>query len=137
MKNRKFVKYIYRGVNKVPVYEKISDPFETKWRIVDYDDALGLPITSKEVVLFNKKNYNCCLYSTSFCLPVLITTAIFWIGEAMSMTWSESDKIGTYGVICISSSLVSAIAGGIWGYMEDKRETIKAIKKGRQLKLVE
>jgi hypothetical protein len=132
MKKRKIERYTGKNM---PVYTKVLDPFEKKWKIVDYDDALGLPITSEEVALYNKRKYNCCLYSVGCLIPTSLFTGFIWFASVMG-DWS-GDSYSADEAIFLTSSIISAVFGVFIGRGVDRSETIKAIKKGRKLKPVE
>ncbi len=139
MRSRKIIENVYRGFHKEPVYEKVKDPFETKWHIINYD-AMGLPITHEEVAIYHRKHANilthsgCCCLATGTAGILMILAAGFSYGTFGMPSFELSGPI-------VSISIMGTIAGTIYGAVQgnnaDVVETINAIKAGRQLKLVE
>jgi len=136
MKNRKVERYIGSGPDKKPIYEKIKDPFDTKWRIVGYDEDLGLPITSEEIKLLNTKKTNANVYGCGCCLASCVVGPMFAAMMGMDILYNANDR--TLGILGIAAGVLAANgAGYTMGTVIDKRETIKAIKAGRKLKIIE
>jgi hypothetical protein len=132
MKNRRIIRYIR---DKEPIYEKIKDPFESEWHIVDYDD-LGLPITKHEIKKFYRKT-NTYVYGASCCLSSSLIGGGFTVMALMDDSYTGSSKAPIVGIISAGAAIGSAFIGKEIGKSIDNREIIEAIKQARKPKKFE
>ncbi|HEX7319350.1 MAG TPA: hypothetical protein VF399_03205 [bacterium] len=126
--------------DREPVFEKIKDPLEAERQIVEYDDCLGLPITAREVLKF-KKNSNFNRYAgigcVSGCLLYATGCIIGFSSDGFMTTGLSVTESITSNSLMVAGLIIGGLAGPKHGDCIEKREMIKAIKKGRRLRLVE
>lgn len=134
MRNRKVLRYIR---DTIPIYDMVKDPFEIKWHIVDYDDDLGLPITSAEIAFFNKKKTNTYAYGCGCCLTSCVFGVIFWEINVGMNDYHNSSAETPITLGTMAGVLAATGAGFSIGISFDKSETIKAINNGRKLRVVD
>jgi hypothetical protein len=127
MKNRRVI-----GQGREHVYEKISDPFETEWRIVDYDE-IALPITKNEIKRFNQR-LNARMYGTGCCLSAGFIGGLFTVMAVMNDGYTGGNSATPVGLGCTGGVIASALIGTQMGNTIDNREIIKAIKQARRPK---
>ncbi len=135
---RKEVLYIEKEVGSS---NKINDPFENHWQIVDYDD-IGLAITKNEVMKYNK-HIRALLYGPCFglstCIIGLGMSLLFPIPEpSMGVSIDIDGEIDGTELLITGVSAVGIFAVGAYsGDRKDKDIIIKAIKEGRKLKIID
>jgi hypothetical protein len=125
MKNRRI---IVQG--REPIYEKIRDPFETEWRIEDYDE-LALPITKDEIQRFNQRT-NSSMYGIGCCLSTGFIGGLFTLMAIMDDGYTGGNRTTPVALGCTGAVIVSGLVGIQLGSTIDKREIIKAIRKARR-----
>ena len=118
-------------------YEEIGiskTEFEKKWKIIDYDD-LGQPITKYEINRIKKSHYTIGCTSTC-CLLGLIPLIVLSVGAGIASEWGSDVHIEWYFLI-IGGSTAGVVAGFLEGNRADKHNAVEAIKKVRQLRIVD
>jgi len=132
------VKFLRKYVDD---YEKIAPvlkQYEKIWHIVDYDDALGLPITNDEIDGYMYgHNYNATFYGLACCGISCITGSLAIINIFNNDALTKDNEAAYASMGIVTGIGISTFAGFSYGKRFDRAEIVKAIKAGRRLKPVE
>lgn len=127
--------------NKV-VNKTVKENLKIKYHIIDYDDDLGLPITSEEVKKYKEKKYS-AIYSGgcglgSCLLGFLAGGFVLFPEPAFEEEIPEFfDRLEKIMEVALCAEIVGLCVGYIYGTAVDLKKTIKIIKDGRNLKEID
>ncbi len=113
-------------------------PLEHKYGIMDYDDDLGLPIRDYEINECSYGfNYNQTFYGLACCGISCITGSLAIINIFNNDALTKDNEAAYAAMGIVTGIGISTFAGFSYGKRFDRAEIVRAIKAGRQLKLVE
>ena len=125
-------------------YEEIIEDkreFEDKWNIADYDE-LGLPITEKEIELFQTgnswKSYGCGILTGAGIIALSSFIALFIALEDIFNPSPASEREANIVFICgMCLGIVSGILTGTSLKVRSQEQAIELIKEARKPRVVE